>query len=75
MNVRNATRKTSQRIVQRLAVAAVALCSLAPTAALAQAEARLPEEKKPIKAWLFVAVATGLFIAIAIKNPKRSHQG
>lgn len=52
----------------------LALCWWAPTA-LGQAEARVTEQEqsKPIMAWGAVVVFTGLIIAIAVKNPKRTH--
>lgn len=54
--------------------AAACFLTLAP-AASAQAEAIIREEKKPLKQWIAFLVFSGLVVAIAFKNPKRTHLG
>lgn len=53
--------------------ACVALGGFVPRA-IAQAEAAIGEQPTPIKQWIAVLVFVGLLVAIACKNPKRSHQ-
>ena len=33
-----------------------------------------PEKQSPVFQWIFSLVITGLVLAVAFKNPKRSHQ-
>ena len=44
------------------------------TVADAQQTARPPEEPSALPQWACVVIFTGFIVAIAFKNPKRTHQ-
>ena len=67
------------RILNAYARTAVRVCAaigmMAPTIAHAQAEAQPPDPQSPYLQWICVLLFAAFVIAIAFKNPKRSHKG
>lgn len=58
----------------RAVLAAVLALLFCAAPASAQKEARPPEAKTPLLQWATVLLGSGFIIAIAFKNPRRTHQ-
>ena len=68
------TRKAGRAVLQRVILVVGGLNAWWVALASAQQGARAPEETKPMVQWVCVVVFAGLAVAIACKNPKRTHQ-
>lgn len=75
MNQGSQIRQAGRSVLQRAVLTAGALQAWWVALAHAQKETGPPEESKPIIQWVCVVIFAGLCIAIAFKNPKRTHLG
>ncbi len=57
----------------RTMVGALALCGVWASTAAAQQAAVVNDEPSAFRSWIPILLFTGLIVAIAFKNPKRSH--
>jgi len=72
--MRNTAETSRGASVRRGRVVAGILCAWGATVAVAQQGIAPPDAAQPIPQWVCILLFAALVIAIALKNPKRTHK-